>query len=75
MNKAKIFTNEHGQAVHLPKEYQFETEEVLIQEHELGVLLIDPHKRWKMLEEVMGSMQDDFFPQGREQDTQSEREK
>jgi hypothetical protein len=38
-------------------------------------LLIDPEKRWKILEEIMGSMGDDFFPEGREKDDWTERDK
>jgi len=64
MDKAKIFMNGKSQAVRLPKKYRFNTDEVLIQEHELGVLIIDPEKRWKVLESVMGTMGDDFFPEG-----------
>ncbi len=75
MDKAKIFMNGKSQAVRLPKKYRFETDEVFIQEHELGVLLIDPEKRWKMLEKAMGSMGDDFFPNGREEDDWTQRDK
>ncbi len=74
MDKAKIFMNGKSQAVRLPKKFRFDSDEVLVQEHELGVLLIDPTKRWKVLEEVMGSMGDDFFPNGREDDEWTERD-
>jgi len=46
-----------------------------VQEHELGVLLIDPAKRWKVLENVMGSMGEDFFPEGKQSETWSKRDK
>lgn len=74
MDKAKIFMNGKSQAVRLPKKFRFDSDEVLVQEHELGVLLIDPTKRWKVLEEVMGSMGHDFFPNGREDDEWTERD-
>lgn len=74
MDKAKIFMNGKSQAVRLPKKYRFNTDEVLIREHELGVLIIDPEKRWKILESVMGSMKGDLFPEGRDQGVQAERD-
>jgi len=74
MDKAKIFMNGKSQAVRLPKKFRFDSNEVLVQEHELGVLLVDPTKRWKVLGEVMGSMAGDLFPDGREQDNWSERD-
>ena len=74
MDKAKIFMNGKSQAVRLPKKYRFNTDEVLVQEHELGVLILDPQKRWKALEKVMGSMGDDFFPSGRDQEAWTERD-
>jgi len=75
MDKAKVFMNGKSQAVRLPKKYRFESDEVLVQEHELGVLLVDPAKRWKVLEELMGSMGDDFFPEGRKTEEWSKRDK
>jgi antitoxin VapB len=69
MDKAKIFMNGKSQAVRLPKKYRFDCKEVLVQEHELGLLIIDPEKRWKALERVMGSMGDDFFPDGYKDDS------
>jgi antitoxin VapB len=75
MDKAKIFMNGKSQAVRLPKKYRFNSEEVLLQEHELGVLIVDPEKRWKVLEEIMGTMSEDFFSNGREKETWAKREK
>lgn len=75
MDKAKIFMNGKSQAIRLPKKYRINGKEVLIQEHELGFLVIDPEKRWKLLEKVMGKMGDDFFPNDRDQGEWTEREK
>ncbi len=66
MKKAKILNSRKTQIVILPKVYFSNPNEIIFQEHELGVLLIDPEKRWKLLEEVLGSMEDDFFPKGRD---------
>lgn len=74
MDKAKIFMSGNSQAIRLPKKYRIKGKEVLIKEHKLGLLIIEPDKRWKALEEVMGSMGDDFFPNGREPGQQPERD-
>lgn len=61
MDKAKIFMNGKSQAVRLPKKFRFDSDEVLVQEHPLGVLLIDPKKRWEKLEEIVNSFPEDIF--------------
>lgn len=61
MDKAKIFMNGKSQAVRLPKKYRFDTDEVLIQEHPEGVLLIDPKKRFKNLLDIINEFPDDVF--------------
>ncbi len=75
MEKAKIFMNGKSQAVRLPKKYRFDTSEVIIQEHPQGVLLIDPNKQWKTLEEVIGRISDDFMKDGRDPGHWPQREK
>lgn len=74
MDKAEIENTPEGQFLHLPRKYFLDTEKILIQEHELGVLLIDPEKKWKRLEKMMGSMKEDFFPDGRDQGEWVERD-
>lgn len=67
MDKAKIFMNGKSQAVRLPKKYRFSTEEILIEEHPRGVLLVDPKKRWEGLQEIIDQFSDDLFKDGRDQ--------
>lgn len=67
MDKAKIFMNGKSQAVRLPKKYRFDTDEILIEEHPRGVLLIDPNKRWEGLQEIIDQFSDDIFKDGRDQ--------
>lgn len=74
MDKAKIFMNGKSQAVRLPKKYRFDSEEVLITEHRLGILLINPKKRWEGIEEVIDEFSDDMFENGRELWPWTERE-
>ena len=42
--KAKIFNNGHSQAVRLPKEFRFESKEVIIRKVANGVLLMPQDK-------------------------------
>lgn len=74
MDKGKLFMNGKSQAVRLPKKYRFDSDEVFIQEHPMGVLLIDPKKRWDLLESLIGSFGEDFFSEGLERLPTQERE-
>lgn len=59
--------NGKSQAVRLPKKYRFDVDEVLIQEHPRGVLLIDPKRRWEGLDEILEQFSNDIFSEGRDQ--------
>ena len=41
--RAKVFMNNRSQAVRLPKEFQFETDEVFIRKEGEDVILSPPH--------------------------------
>jgi virulence-associated protein VagC len=64
VDKAKILKDGTDQVIQLPKKFHFNSDEVEVREHPLGILVIDPKKRWNVIEEVMGSMSDDFFSEG-----------
>jgi antitoxin VapB len=63
MDRARIFWSGRSQAVRLPKEYRFEGDEVRIRRHGNAVILEPIADDWSWL----GTMGDDFFPEGREQ--------
>jgi len=46
MKTARIFKNGRSQAVRLPKDFQFQDDQVFIQKHGEAVILV-PHGRWK----------------------------
>lgn len=75
MDKAKIFMNGKSQAVRLPKKYRFDSDEVFIQEHPRGILLIDPNKFWEEFEEILNGFTDDVFSEPIERLPWTEREK
>lgn len=60
MNKAKIFWSGRSQAVRLPKEFRFETDEVSIRRHGQAVVLEPLPQDWAWLDRVIGRLDDDF---------------
>jgi antitoxin VapB len=74
MQTAKLFRNGRSQAVRLPKEFQFNGEEVFIQKHGDAVLLIPHEKAWEIFMEGLSSFSDDFMKDGRDQGENQERE-
>ncbi|MER9233236.1 type II toxin-antitoxin system VapB family antitoxin [Mesorhizobium sp. M0622] len=60
MEKAKVFWSGRSQAVRLPKEFRFETDEVSIRRHGQGVILEPLAQDWAWLDKVIGPLDDDF---------------
>lgn len=59
--KAKIFNNGNSQAVRLPKEFRFESKEVIIRKVENGVLLMSQDKNiWKNWFDNLEEFSEDF---------------
>lgn len=59
--KAKIFNNGHSQAVRLPKEFRFESKEVIIRKVANGVLLMPQDKNmWKNWFDNLDKFSEDF---------------
>jgi antitoxin VapB len=70
---AKLFQNGRSQAVRLPKEYQFEGTEVLIQK--VGDSVPVPEKSvWETFLHGLYGFTDDYMADGREQPQMQERE-
>ncbi|AGB44571.1 virulence-associated protein [Mesorhizobium australicum WSM2073] len=60
MDKAKVFWSGRSQAVRLPKEFRFETDEVSIRRHGQTVILEPVVQDWAWLDQVIGSVDEDF---------------
>ena len=59
--KAKIFNNGNSQAVRLPKEFRFESKEVIIRKVANGVLLMPQDKNiWKNWFDNLEEFSEDF---------------
>lgn len=61
MNTAKIFKSGNSQAVRLPKEFQFNGDEVYIKKVGRGVILIPKDDPWEMFEQSLGKFTEDFL--------------
>ncbi|MDX3924689.1 MAG: AbrB/MazE/SpoVT family DNA-binding domain-containing protein [Shinella sp.] len=60
MNTAKVFWTDGLQAVRLPKEFQFETDEIRIRRRGDSVILEPLATDWTWLDNVVGPVDEDF---------------
>ena len=67
MQTAKLFQNGRSQAVRLPKEFQFDGDDVYIQKLGDAVLLIPHEKSWEIFIDGLEGFSDDFMKDGRDQ--------
>ena len=70
---AKIFENGRSQAVRLPKEFRFDSTEVVISKIGDIVMLIPMDNKWKSFVQAIDMFSDDFMAEGRD-DSVQERE-
>jgi antitoxin VapB len=73
MDSAKLFYNGRSQAVRLPREYRFESEEVYIKKVGSAVVLIPKDKIWEVHESGLDYFSADY-PDNREQPALKKRE-
>lgn len=74
MTTAKVFMNGGSQAVRLPKECRFDTDEVIVNRIGRVVLLVPSDDPWASFEMGMSMFTDDCFADGRPQETGTVRE-
>ncbi len=74
MMTAKVFENGRSQAVRLPKEYRFSSDEVLINKIGEIVLLMPVNSKWDSFMRAVDMFSSDFMEDGREMRTDQERE-
>lgn len=74
MMTGKIFENGRSQAVRLPKECRFDSNEVMI--HKIGdiVLLIPKDAKWDSFLRALDLFSDDFMEEGRADTNEQRRE-
>ena len=74
MMTAKIFKNGRSQAVRLPKECRFNTEEVAVNRVGDIVMLIPMDNKWDNFIQALNMFTEDFMENGRENQLIQERE-
>ena len=74
MMTAKVFENGRSQAVRLPKECRFNTDEVAVNRIEYIVLLMPKTNKWTSFMQAIDMFSDDFMQDGRDGSLEQERE-
>ena len=74
MQTARLFLNGRSQAVRLPKEYQFNGDNVYIQRVGEAVILFPVDKEWEVFMHGLNNFSDDFLSEKRFQGTDQDRE-
>lgn len=74
MDTAKVFWSGRSQAVRLPMEYRFDTDEVRIRRHGGAVILEPIATDWSWLDSLVGKLDDDFVQAVAEESPAQERE-
>jgi len=74
MQTAKLFLNGRSQAVRLPKEYKFNTDNVYIKRIGEAVILFPVEKEWEVFLHGLNNFSDDFMTEGRIQGIDQKRE-
>jgi len=73
METAKIFWSGRSQAVRLPKDFRFDTEEVRIRRHGCSVVLEPIAHDWGWLDQIVGPVDEDFERAATERPAEQER--
>ncbi|MGC9272193.1 antitoxin [Acidiphilium sp.] len=73
MELAKVFWSGRSQAVRLPKEFRFDTDEVRIRRHGRSVILEPVAHDWAWLDQVIGPLDQDFVTAATEQPAMQDR--
>ncbi len=74
MMTAKVFENGRSQAVRLPKECRFNTDEVAVNRIGDIVLLMPKTNKWNSFMQAVDMFSDDFMQDGRDGSLKQERE-
>lgn len=74
MMTAKVFENGRSQAVRLPKECRFSSDEVMVNKIGDIVMLFPKTDKWDSFIQALDMFSDDFMKDGRPEDVPQERE-
>ena len=74
MMTAKVFKNGRSQAIRLPKECRFSSDEVVVNKIGDIVILLPKQNKWESFMRAIDMFSDDFMEDGRTTDIVQERE-
>ena len=74
MMTAKVFKNGRSQAIRLPKECRFSSDEVVVNKIGDIVILLPKENKWDSFMRAIEMFSDDFMADGRERDVMQEHE-
>ena len=74
MMTAKVFENGRSQAIRLPKECRFSSDEVMVNKIGDIVLLLPKKNKWESFMRAIDIFSEDFMADGRAENTAQERE-
>ena len=74
MMTAKVFENGRSQAIRLPKECRFSSDEVMVNKIGDIVLLLPKQNKWDSFMRAIDMFSDDFMAEGRANDMVQKRE-
>jgi antitoxin VapB len=67
MQTTKVFKSGNGQAIRIPKEYQVERDEMVINKIGNTLILFPRDDPWELFKKSLTEFSDDFFSAGRNQ--------
>ena len=74
MMTAKVFKNGRSQAIRLPKECRFSSDEVMVNKIGDIVILLPKENKWDSFMRAIDLFSDDFMADGRTRDSAQERD-
>ena len=74
MMTAKIFENGRSQAVRLPKEYRFSSDEVFVNKIGETLIIMPKESKWESFMKAIDMFSSDYMEDGRAPQTDTERE-
>ena len=74
MMTAKVFKNGRSQAIRLPKECRFSSDEVVVNKIGDVVILLPKENKWDSFMRAIDMFSDDFMADGRTRDSAQERD-
>jgi antitoxin VapB len=67
MHTTKVFKSGNSQAIRIPKEYQVEDEELIINKVGNTIILFPKNDPWGLFKKSLGEFTGDYFVEGRNQ--------